>query len=73
MQPLDASALPPSASTVIDQLTREQIAEFEEAFSLFDEDGAGTNTTKELGTVTRSLGQNPIEAEFQGMIDEVDT
>jgi calmodulin len=30
-----------------------------EALSLFDKDGDGTITTKELGTVMRSLGQNP--------------
>ena len=47
-----------------DQLTEEQIAEFKEAFSLFDKDGDGTITTKELGTVMRSLGQNPTEAEL---------
>uniref|UniRef100_A0A8C3YL21 EF-hand calcium-binding domain-containing protein 11 n=1 Tax=Catagonus wagneri TaxID=51154 RepID=A0A8C3YL21_9CETA len=40
-----------------------QIAEFKEAFSLFDKEGDGTITTKELGTVLRSLGQNPTEAE----------
>ena len=50
-----------------DQLTEEQIAEFKEAFSLFDKDGDGTITTKELGTVMRSLGQNPTEAELQGI------
>ena len=48
------------------KLTEEQIAEFKEAFSLFDKDGDGTITTKELGTVMRSLGQNPTEAELQG-------
>jgi len=53
-----------------DQLTEEQIAEFKEAFSLFDKDGDGTVTTKELGTVMRSLGQNPTEAELQDMINE---
>jgi EF hand len=53
-------------------LTEEQIAEFKEAFSLFDKDGDGTITTKELGTVMRSLGQNPTEAELQDMINEVD-
>jgi calmodulin len=74
-------------------LTAEQIAEFKEAFSLFDKDGdgkilvqlwgdvieknstiillmLGTITTKELGTIMRSLGQNPTEAELQDMISE---
>ncbi|KAL0844705.1 hypothetical protein Bca101_017951 [Brassica carinata] len=67
-----------------DQLTDDQISEFKEAFSLFDKDGDGTRsmwfliscvgciTTKELGTVMRSLGQNPTEAELQDMINEVD-
>ena len=47
-------------------------SEFKEAFLLFDKDGDGTITTKELGTVMRSLGQNPTEAELQDMINEVD-
>ncbi|CAO1614645.1 unnamed protein product [Sympodiomycopsis kandeliae] len=55
-----------------DQLTEEQIAEFKEAFSLFDKDGDGSITVKELGTVMRSLGQNPTEAELQDMVNEVD-
>ena len=59
-------------TAMADQLTEEQIAEFKEAFSLFDKDGDGTVTTKELGTVMRSLGQNPTEAELQDMINEVD-
>jgi calmodulin len=42
----------PEPSTQADQLTEEQIAEFKEAFSLFDKDGDGTITTKELGTVS---------------------
>merc|ERR1712125_189784 len=32
----------------------------------------GTITTKQLGTVMRSLGQNPTPAELQDMINEVD-
>uniref|UniRef100_A0A8C5QA39 Calmodulin-like protein 3 n=1 Tax=Leptobrachium leishanense TaxID=445787 RepID=A0A8C5QA39_9ANUR len=55
-----------------DKLTEAQIEEFKEAFSLFDKDGDGAITTKELGTVMRSLGQNPTEAELQDMIKEID-
>jgi calmodulin len=57
---------------MVSELTEEQINEFKEAFSLFDKDGDGTITTKELGTAMRSLGQNPTEAELQDMINEVD-
>ncbi len=48
------------------------VAEFREAFTLFDKDGDGTISSKELGTVMRSLGQNPTESELQDMINEVD-
>ncbi|XP_060135742.1 calmodulin-like protein 5 [Zootoca vivipara] len=54
------------------RLTEEQITEYKEAFSLFDKDGDGAITTKELGTVMRSLGHNPTEAELQSIIDKVD-
>ena len=58
--------------TMMDNLTEEQIAEIKEAFSLFDKDGDNTITTKELGTVMRSLGQEPTEGELNDMINEVD-
>ncbi len=53
-------------------LTEEQIAEFKEAFQIFDKDGDGSITTKELGTVMRSLGQIPSEETLNQMIQEVD-
>ena len=48
------------------------VEEFREAFSLFDKNGDGTISSTELGTVMRSLGQNPTENELQDMINEID-
>ena len=59
-------------NSVIDNLTDQQIIEFREAFQAFDKDGNGSITTRELGTVMRSLGQNLSEAEIKEMIDIVD-
>ncbi|OWF53411.1 Calmodulin-B [Mizuhopecten yessoensis] len=55
-----------------EDLTADQVAECKEAFSMFDKDGDGTITTKELSTVMRSLGQSPTEAELRKMLHEVD-
>jgi calmodulin len=51
------------------EFSDEEIKLFREAFSLFDKDGDGTITTKELATVMRTLGQNPTEIELQDMVD----
>eukprot|EP01010_Urceolus_cornutus_P001111 NODE_1626_length_820_cov_248.600519_g1264_i0.p1 GENE.NODE_1626_length_820_cov_248.600519_g1264_i0~~NODE_1626_length_820_cov_248.600519_g1264_i0.p1 ORF type:complete len:178 (-),score=75.94 NODE_1626_length_820_cov_248.600519_g1264_i0:286-759(-) len=56
----------------IADISEEQLADFREAFAMFDRDGDGTVTTKELGMVFRSLGQNPTEKELMDMIKEVD-
>ncbi|XP_078659449.1 calmodulin-alpha-like isoform X2 [Branchiostoma floridae x Branchiostoma belcheri] len=56
----------------VEELTEEQIAEFREAFNLFDKDGGGDISVKELGSVMRSLGQNPTEQELQDMVRSVD-
>jgi len=55
-----------------EHLTEEQTAEFREAFALFDKDGDGTISTKELGMVMNSLGQKPTPQELENMIREVD-
>ena len=47
-------------------------SEINEAFQLFDKDGNGFISIKELGMVMRSLGQNPTEQELMDIINEVD-
>lgn len=39
---------------------------------MFDRDENGIITTRELGSIMRSLGFNPTEEELQTMINEVD-
>ena len=55
-----------------EQLTEEQINECRDTFKMFDKDGDGTITAKELGVVMRQLGLNPSEEELNDMIKEVD-
>lgn len=43
-----------------------------EAFAVFDKDNDGFITLKELGTVMRSLGQNPTEMELLELIKQYD-
>lgn len=53
-------------------LTDEQIAEFREAYMLFDKDSDGRITATELGVVMRSLGQKPTEKDLCNMVEMVD-
>ncbi|KAG8181787.1 hypothetical protein JTE90_000079 [Oedothorax gibbosus] len=53
-------------------LTEEQVAEFKEAFLLFDKDSDGMITTAELGVVMTSLGQRPSDSELKKMVHMVD-
>ncbi|KAJ2251480.1 hypothetical protein GGI13_003819, partial [Coemansia sp. RSA 455] len=55
-----------------ENLTPEQIAEYQEAFALFDKDGDGSITAKELGAVLKAAGQNPTDAELRDMVNELD-
>nr|CAD2141356.1 unnamed protein product [Meloidogyne enterolobii] len=71
-QPQTSSSLMAFSEEIIKQLTPEEIDEFREAFMMFDKDGNGTISTKELGVAMRSLGQNPTEQEILEMINEVD-
>lgn len=60
------------AEAEIIQLTDRQIADLRQAFNLFDKDGDGHITAKELGVVMKSLGQSPTKEELRDMIQEVD-
>merc|ERR1711993_191823 len=60
------------SSKMASQLSENQIAEFKEAFSLFDKDNNGIITIEELEVTMKSLGQNPTETELRDMINEVD-
>ncbi|BET03410.1 efhand [Nesidiocoris tenuis] len=53
-------------------LSEDQVAEFKEAFMLFDKDEDGAITMAELGVVMRSLGQRPTETELRDMVNGVD-
>uniref|UniRef100_H3BH85 Troponin C, skeletal muscle n=1 Tax=Latimeria chalumnae TaxID=7897 RepID=H3BH85_LATCH len=53
-------------------LSEELISEFKAAFDMFDADGGGDISTKELGTVMKILGQNPSREELDAIIEEVD-
>lgn len=54
-----------SSSSLTGELTEVQIAEFKEAFNLFDRDGDGAIASSELGTVMRSLGWHPTNAQIE--------
>ncbi|KAH7716680.1 calmodulin [Aphelenchoides avenae] len=56
----------------IEGLTKEQVEEFKEAFELFDKDGDGRVTARELGIVMRSLGHEPTDQELLDMVHEID-
>jgi len=45
--------------------------EIKECFTLYDRDGDGKIACQELGTVIRSLGQNPTEAEVDEIVRNV--
>ena len=54
-----------------DTISEDKISLFMDAFnSLADKNGA--ISTKELGNVMKSLGENPTKEEVQDMINEVD-
>ena len=56
----------------IDDLTEMEIAEYKEAFQIFDRHGEGAISSKELGTIMRSLGLNPSDEDIKEITDMFD-
>jgi len=53
-------------------LSEERIAEFNEAFQLFDKDGSGSISIKELTACMESLGQSMSEEDIREAFNEMD-
>ncbi|KAL1417041.1 hypothetical protein MTO96_027243 [Rhipicephalus appendiculatus] len=54
-------------------LSEEQISDFREAFTLYDKDGSGSIRASDLGTVMRSLGYQPTEAQVAEIVGSRET
>ena len=50
----------------------ELYCEIKEAFQIFDKHGEGVISSKELGTIMRSLGLNPTDEDLKEIIDSFD-
>ena len=61
------SALDRSA---IMSFSEDQVAEFQEAFLLYDNRGDGRIPVAMIGDVMRALGQNPTESEVKKLVHE---
>ena len=61
-------------TSVRDELTDEEQAEYREAFNLFDKDGNGRITVSEIREVMVSMGGNkPTDDEIRDLIADIDT
>jgi len=53
-------------------ISDQELQDYKNAFAVFDKDGDGVITAKELGEVMRSLGHAPTDLELQDVMNEVD-
>jgi len=54
------------------KLTPQQIAEFREAFALFDHDGNNTISAQEISRVFKSIGQDATDEQINDILNEYD-
>jgi len=57
---------------VNENISMDFILEMKEAFQLFDKNGDGFISAKELGVLMRTLGRNPTEDEIMNIMNEID-
>lgn len=62
-----------TSKTKKQQLSKEQIQEFKQAFDLFDVDENGRISHKELKKIMQGLGQHPTEVEVEELIHDIDS
>ena len=56
----------------MEEISDAKMKEYREAFENFDKDHNGSISLKELGSMMKSLGQNPSDQELREIIAEVD-
>ena len=61
-----------SKKNSLNEINEIQIAEYKEAFQIFDKHGEGLIHSKELGLIMRCLGLNPSEEDLKEIIDKFD-
>ena len=61
----------PEWITIAEHFTKGQIAEFQEAFALFDRKGDGTIPVEELPTVLRALGLDRQKDRYEAMMSKL--
>lgn len=59
-------------SLASENISMDFILEMKEAFQLFDKNGDGFISAKELGVLMRTLGRNPTEEEIMNIMNEID-
>ena len=55
------------------ELSEDQVSTFKEVFTLFDKEGEGFISPRELGTVFRLLGMRLNDSEVKDIISKIDT